>query len=366
MSINFDDSVFSSSEHLAAFLRDKPLIEELRDSAIKDNHTEETKNFRNAYRKWAITTAITFPFRFPTCLFFKSIHEIAGFCEIEDIARKSGDLAERVRMKSFGEDVQIYGLPGDLNEDYDSWLTGVNRGTYRLFKAKNAPNPEAAKCFTHTYEKKKFPENIQKIIFENINEIDFIPQNGICGGITYRFLYLYLSAASYDNPVNRIKKIARHFENGGDVQACILNDLRKTTDAAGEVIGIKYEKWNCYASDRDTLAAAKKNQTLTNEAYRLSFEIKISQNETEYHGVAYIRVSKNLGFLLDSNKGLIFCKSKDHFCYFVKLLEGKYNLNEKQKFYIIPCALKPDYHNDVIKGANHHVPIFSHTGFGLI
>jgi hypothetical protein len=268
----FNESVFNSFETLQNFL--------LRSNAIDQVLSRKDKPFSkvlsplnpNLACHWQVSQIATAPFRWMLAIVLQIVAKTAAFLEATSFAKQ-------VKTGS-----QYLEAGFDICSDTPTKL-------FRIKNSINHPNTQGKVVSKTPFipESRITNTRVKKRTFCSLHKgVKFNHNQGICRGMSYWFLYLYLKTKTqFSDPRSHMAALGRQFVEGGGVDPTLLQSvyLRK-----GKLLNMQIT-----APHVTPEHIMNKPLNIPAGAYTIALP---------RHMMAYVKIHDKLGFFFDPNHGI--------------------------------------------------------------
>ncbi|MGC2595984.1 MAG: hypothetical protein WA347_06870 [Rhabdochlamydiaceae bacterium] len=290
----FDASVFESYANLQSFFNRSPAIQEVLSKKNEPYSGIPIPLNANLACRWRVCQMTTAPFRWALAIFLKISAAGLACCGFSGRAK---DLKRCAIHLIIGFDV------------FSNETTKV----VRIMASKNGPNKEGEIVNTHpSIPESRAAEKVRKRTYSHLqnNEIKFNHKKGICRGMSFWFVYLYLKTKNqFPDPRAHMAALGEQLINGGGMDPTLLQTLKlrkgkllnlkrgtqpihsTTVDYPIKLIEHPTHRWK--ANSTEMIGQLK---TLPPGAYSVGIP---------YHQMAFVKIDDRLGYFFNANKGII-------------------------------------------------------------
>ncbi len=285
----FNESVFRSYSNLKDFFNRSNAVQEVLSKKNEPYSGVPVPVGANLAGKWQVCQIATAPFRWILSICLEIFAAIFEACDQVSVAKNMGNWAVH------------------LNIGFDSY----SEDTTKLFKiatSRNEPNREGKIVNEHpAIPESRLEEKARQRTFCSVHhEVRFGHHEGICKGMSYWFLNLYLKTKEqFTDPRALIAAIAEQFKKGGGMDPTLLQSVYVR---GGKVLNLKIgnrdaagrsfypnrhipNEWRTNSSEM-----IRKMKALPAGAYGVALPV---------HMTAFIKVNDLLGYYFDPNHGVI-------------------------------------------------------------
>jgi hypothetical protein len=286
----FNASILENYANLQNFFNQSQAIQEVLTEKDKPYSGIPIPLDSNLACKWQVCQIVTSPLRWILAVFLKTV--AAGFehCGSSQIAKD---------MKNWSVHL-IIGFDAFSNE-----TTKV----FRIAASINDPNKEGKIVNEHpSVPESRVAVSVRERTFCSIyKKIKFGHHQGICRGMSFWFLYLYLKTKDqFSDPRAHMTALGEQFKNGGGMDPTLLQSIFLRT---GDLLNLKIGTQSASESVRTQLIEHTPDQWRSNSTDILlqlrAMPVGAYAVGLPRHQTALVKINDRLGFFFDPNHGII-------------------------------------------------------------
>jgi hypothetical protein len=295
----FNDSIFKSCANLKKFFNSSRAFQEILSKKNEPYSDIPLPLEANLSGKWLVCQIATAPFRWLLAVYLNGIATLFDCCGSS-------------RAKTMKNWCVTLHIGFDVFSEEKTKL-------FKIATSENHPNREG-KIVNNS---PSIPESrvaaslIKRIWFADaqLKKIEFNYHSGICYGMSFWFLYLYLKTKNqFQDLRSHMAAIGEQFKNGGGMDSTILQTFYLgERNLLNLKIGVQPEPIQSF---RPTpLIRQTSNQWTTNSAEMISqlrkmptgnYAVRVTKHQT-----AFIKINDELGYFFDPNCGIIELQGKE-------------------------------------------------------
>ncbi len=292
----FNESVLQNYANLQGFFNRSLAIQEVlskKDELYSDIPVPFDPNLDC---KWQVCQIATSPFRWILAVFLKAVAAGLDCCGSSHLAKD---------MKNWSVHL-IIGFDAFSNE-----TTKVAKITASM----NHPNREGKIVNEHSsIPESRVATSIREQTFCFLyKKIKFGHYQGICRGMSFWFLYLYLKTKDqFSDPRAHMAALGEQFKNGGGMDPTLLQSISLGT---GELLNLKIGTQSAVETSCRKLIEHTPDRWRSNSANIVrqlqAMPVGAYAVGLPCHQTAYVKINDQLGFFFDPNHGIIEIQGPD-------------------------------------------------------
>lgn len=289
----FNESVFSSYANLQSFFNSSDAIQNVLSQKDMLRPTVCAPYDVQLSWKWKICQIATFPFRWILAIFLRCTATTLSCFGISQWAK---------RLKSHAKHINIgFEFCSEESTRLFKIKSSLNRSNEKGEIVNSHPSIPANKLTDPRVKKRTF--------CSVVNEVRFGHSGGICRGMSYWFLYLYLKTKDqFCDPRSHMAALGKQFSRGGGMDPTLLQSLKLQK---GKLLNLKIGSQPIHSTNPRPVRTIKVSpaqfrsnasemihqlQNVPTGAYVLGLPI---------HETAFVKINERLGYFFEPNRGII-------------------------------------------------------------
>jgi len=286
----FNKSIFDSYANLQNFFYRSEAMNQVL-SSKDDSYSKALIPLNsNLSGRWLVYQIATAPFRSISAFILNILAKAASFMGATQVSKQAKSWAQH----------------------HEAGFAIYSETPTKLFRIKNTANgPNAEAQIVKTTP--AIPENLitnskvkKRTYCYQLQKVDFNHNRGICRGMSFWFLYLYLKTKNqFRDMRNLMAALGKQFTTGGGIDPTLLHsiNLRK-----GKLLGLKIGTQAPRTPESTRLLQCPAHQW-ESSAQRIALQLQNMPNEAyvirlPIHTIAYIKIHDQLGYFFDANHGI--------------------------------------------------------------
>ncbi len=295
---SFNESVFSSYSNLQGFFKHSDSIE----NVLKRKNKPFTKPLEeirpNLIGKWRVCQIASAPIRLSSAYVLNMFSIIMKTLGLASLSKRTKTLSANIRI------------------GFNVYNTNTNR-IYLIKKTRNAPNSEGkiVNSFPFILESKISDPKVKDRTFCSLDKgIRFEHKNGICRGMSYWFIYLYLKTKNqFTDPRIHMAALGKQFSQGGGMDATLLQSISLRN---GKLLNLKIGTQSQGSHEISTpiiKKAVSDWSAMGNEIIHQLQNLPVGAYTMfiPCHAMVYIKINQKLGYFFDPNQGILEINGED-------------------------------------------------------